>query len=132
MAYKPFALNITRSFIVSVCLAFSLSHCASYPTVSNEQSQVKAEVEAPLAVSATNKMHIVNHTDRLLDNIRFKPCGAPVKSYTTLKSSLRPQEKVMLSVHEVCIDVIIEDTFQKAVFEQSDINVTHPLTLDIK
>jgi hypothetical protein len=37
-----------------------------------------------------------------------------------------------LNVHEVCIDVLVEDAFQKAVFEQSDINVTHPMTLDIQ
>jgi hypothetical protein len=124
--------NTSRSLIISAFFALSLSNCASGPKVGDEQIQVKAEAEAPVAMDSSNKMHIVNHTEGFLDNVRFKPCGAPVKSYTTLTSGVGPQEKVMLNVHEVCIDVIVEDAFQKTVFEQSDINVSHPLTLDIK
>ena len=112
--------------------AFSLSHCATGPRVTDEQTQVKTEAEAPAATDSSNTMHIVNHTKSYLDNILFKPCGAPVKSYTTLTSSLGPQEKVVLNVHAVCIDVIAEDAFEKAVFEQSDISVARPLTLEIK
>jgi hypothetical protein len=102
--------------------------------VIDEQTQIKPELEAeaPVAMDSSNKINIVNNTKVSLDNIRFKPCGAPVKSYTTLVSSLGPTEKVMLNIHKVCIDVIIEDTFQKTVFEQSDINVTQHMTLDIK
>lgn len=134
MSLKSLHLNTSRSLIIGAFFALSLSHCASGPKVIDEQAQVKAEVEAeaPVPMDSSNKMHIVNHTEGFLDNVRFKPCGAPVKSYTTLTSGVGPQEKVMLNVHEVCIDVIVEDAFQKTVFEQSDINVSHPLTLDIK
>ncbi|MGD8592588.1 MAG: hypothetical protein PVF82_07130 [Gammaproteobacteria bacterium] len=132
MQSKSFPLNTSRSFLISAFFAFSLSHCASDPTAPDEEAQAKAVAEAPVVMDTYNKMHIVNHTKDFLDNIRFKPCGAPVKSYTTLTNSIGPQEKVMLNVHEVCIDVIAEDPFQQTVFEQSDISVTHRTTLDIK
>jgi hypothetical protein len=92
----------------------------------------QAQVEAPVVMDTYNKMHIINHTKDFVDTVRFKPCGAPVKSYTTLTSSIGPEEKVMLNVYELCIDVIAEDPFQQTVFEQSDINVTSRTTLDIK
>ncbi len=134
MQSKSFPLNTSRSFIISAFFAFSLSHCASDPKLVKEEAQAKPETvtETPVVMDTYNKMHIVNHTKDFLDKIRFKPCGAPVKSYTTVTSSLGPQEKVMLNVHELCIDVIAEDAFQQTVFEQSDISVTNRSTLDIK
>ena len=134
MPSKSFPLNTSRSFIISAFFAFSLSHCASDPKVVDEETQTKAETvaETPVVMDTYNKMHIVNHTKNFVDNIRFKPCGAPVKSYTTLTNHLGPQEKVMLNVHELCIDVIAQDAFEQTVFEQSDISVTHRTTLDIK
>jgi hypothetical protein len=132
MQSKSFPLNTSRSFIISAFFAFSLSHCASDPKVVDEEVQAKAEAEAPVVMDIHNKMHVVNHTKDFVDTIRFKPCGAPIKSYTTLTDSLGPKEKVMLHVHELCIDVIAEDAFQQTVFEQSDIKVTHRTTLDIK
>jgi S-ribosylhomocysteine lyase LuxS involved in autoinducer biosynthesis len=79
-----------------------------------------------------NKIHIVNHTQDFVDTIRFKPCGAPTKLYTTLTGSIKPEEKVMLNVYELCIDVVAEDAFQQTVYEQNNVKVTHSVTLDIK
>ncbi|WP_455209728.1 hypothetical protein [Kaarinaea lacus] len=134
MSSKSFPLNTSRSFVISAFFAFSLSHCASDSKIVDGDTQTKAEAETETAVvmDTYNKMHIVNHTKDFVDTIRFKPCGAPIKSYTTLTGGLGPQEKVMLNVHELCIDVIAEDAFEQTVFEQSDINMTHRTTLDIK
>jgi len=136
MQSKSFPLNTSRSFVISAFFAFSLSHCASDPKVMQEEAQAETEAavvaEAPVVMDTYNKMHIVNHTKDFVDTVRFKPCGAPVKSYTTLTSGLGPQQKVMLNVHELCIDVIAEDAFAKTVFEQSDISVMQRTTLDIK
>jgi len=136
MPSKSFPLNTSRSFIISAFFAFSLSHCASDPKVLDEEVQTSAQAEtmteSPVVMDTYNKMHIVNHTKDFVDNIRFKPCGAPVKSYTTLTSSLGPQQKVMLNVHELCVDVIAEDAFERTVFEQSDISVNQRTTLEIK
>ena len=79
-----------------------------------------------------NKVHIVNLTQGFVDTIRFKPCGAPTKLYTTLTSGIKPQEKVMLNVHELCIDVVAEDGFRQTVYEQNNINVIQKTTLNIK
>jgi hypothetical protein len=130
MPLKSFPLNTSRSFIISAFFAFSLSHCASDPKLSDEE--IQASQEAPVVMDAYNKVHIVNHTQDFVDTIRFKPCGAPTKLYTTVTSSIKPQEKVMLNVHELCIDVVAEDSFRQTVYEQNNIQVTHKTSLDIK
>jgi hypothetical protein len=130
MPLKSFPLNTSRSFIISAFFAFSLSHCASDPKLSDEE--IQASQEAPVVMDTYNKVHIVNHTQDFVDTIRFKPCGAPTKLYTTVTSSIKPQEKVMLNVHELCIDVVAEDSFRQTVYEQNNIQVTHKTSLDIK
>lgn len=130
MPLKSFPLNTSRSFIISAFFAFSLSHCASDPKVVDEDTQ--AAVESPVVMDTYNKMHIVNHTKDFVDTVRFKPCGAPTKSYTTLTSSIGPEQKVMLNVYELCIDIVAEDAFRQTVYEQSNIKVTHSTTLNIK
>jgi hypothetical protein len=130
MPLKSFPLNTSRSFIISAFFAFSLSHCASDPKLTDEQAQAAAET--PVVMDTYNKIHIVNHTQDFVDTIRFKPCGAPTKLYTTLTSSIKPQEKVMLNVHELCIDVVAEDGFRQTVYEQNNIRVMQKTTLDIQ
>jgi hypothetical protein len=131
MPLKSFPLNTSRSFIISAFFAFSLSHCASDPKLTEEQAQAGAEAQ-PVVMDTYNKVHIVNHTQDFVDTIRFKPCGAPTKLYTTLTSSIKPQEKVMLNVHELCIDVVAEDGFRQTVYEQNNIKVSNKTTLDIQ
>lgn len=131
MPLKSFPLNTSRSFIISAFFAFSLSHCASDPKLTEEQAQAGAETP-PVVMDTYNKVHIVNHTQDFVDTIRFKPCGAPTKLYTTLTSSIKPQEKVMLNVHELCIDVVAEDGFRQTVYEQNNIKVSNKTTLDIQ
>ena len=132
MQLKSFPLNTSRSFVFSLFFAFTLSHCASTPKVAtSEDAQAKAQ--APVVMADNRyKMHIVNHTKDFVDTIRFKPCGAPTKLYTTLTGSIQPEQKVMLNIHELCIDVVAEDAFRQTVYEQANINILQNTTLDIK
>ena len=132
MPLKSFPLNTSRSFIISALFAFSLSHCASESKLVAQAEDPQAVAEAPVVMETYNKIHIVNHTQDFVDTVRFKPCGAPTKLYTTLTSSIKPQEKIVMNVHELCIDVVAEDGFRQTVYEQSNINLSQRTTLDIK
>jgi len=122
MRLNSFPLNTSRSFIISALFAFSLSYYASGPAVADLPAKAKNPI----------KMHIANNTKVYVDTVRIKPCGAPVRNYTTLTQGIKPQEKVTLNVYDLCIDVLAEDSFQQTVYEQNNIRMTHSTALTIK
>ena len=122
MRSKDFPLNTSRSFIISVFFAFSLSHCASDPTV----------VDLPPKAENPFKMHIVNNTKEYVDTVQIKPCGTPAKYYTDLTHGIKPDQKVILNVYEMCIDVVAEDSFRQTVYEQNDVKMIQSTILNIK
>lgn len=120
-SYK-FPLNTSRSFIISAFFAFSLSHCAS------DQSKV----DLPPKAENPFKMHIVNNTKEFVDTVQIKPCGTPAKYYSTLTHGIKPEEKVMANVYEMCVDVVAEDSFRQTVYEQNHIKMMQSTVLTIK
>jgi hypothetical protein len=122
MRPNQFPLNTSRSFIISAFFAFSLSHCASDPTA----------VDLPPKAENPFKVHIINNTKAFVDTVQIKPCGTPAKYYTTLTQSIKPEEKVMLDVYEMCIDVVAEDSFQQTVYHQNHIKMTQRTVLTIR
>lgn len=133
MWFKSFPLNTSNSFIISLFFAFSLSHCSTTaPKAPVGPTKPVAKQEAPVNVGKPHAFHIVNSSEQHVDTIRFKPCGTAEKHYATLASNVRPKEKLIMNVYEVCIDVLAEDAFQQTVYEQNDIRMTQKTNLNIK
>lgn len=133
MWFKSFPLNTSNSFIISLFFAFTLSHCAT--TTAPKTVKQETPPQVPQVVENTGKahaFHIANNSEQYVDTVRFKPCGTPQKQYATLASNIKPNEKIILNVYEVCIDVVAEDAFQQTVYEQNGIRMTKITNIDIK
>jgi hypothetical protein len=121
MQPSTFPLNTSRSFIISAFFAFSLSHCAS-----------DSKVDLPPKAESPFQMHIVNNTKAFVDTVQIKPCGTPARYYTTLTHGIKPKQKVMFDVYEMCVDVVAEDSFRQTVYEQNHIKMMQGTVLTIK
>jgi hypothetical protein len=116
-----FELNTSKSFALAGIMVLILSHCASEPTV-----------EAPPPVENPYQLNVINNRAEIVDTVRLKPCGTPAKFYTTAANGLKPNERVMVNVYNVCVDVKAEDGFRHTLYEQSDLLVSKTKTLQLK
>ena len=66
-------------------------------------------------------LRIVNHTSNVVDNVKFKPCGTPTTHYATLTDKIQPQQKVMLNVYNLCVDLVAEDAFRQPLYQKTDL-----------
>jgi hypothetical protein len=121
MRLRLFYLNTSRSFIISALFALTLSRCGSQP-----------EVELPPLSENPYRLQVVNSSTEVVDAIQFKPCGTPEKHYATLTTGIKPNQKVILNVYNVCIDVIAVDAFRQTLYEQDGFNMNQHTTWKIK
>ncbi|MGD8568108.1 MAG: hypothetical protein PVJ39_08465 [Gammaproteobacteria bacterium] len=79
-----------------------------------------------------HKIAIVNTSDKIVNTVEYKPCGAGNHQYRTLTRMLRPNEKLSITIYSQCVDLMATNAFRNKVANTQNINLQNTRIWTIK
>ena len=98
------AINGKR--FLSLVLILLFTGCASAPPEQPKRPAMKA-----------NKLYILNKTDSIINQVRFKLCGTAPSKFTNPDEIIIPREKVTIGVYGTCVDLEADNAFGSIIAE---------------
>lgn len=111
--------------IVICVMAFGLTGCTTAPAPSVPSME-------ELAAQKSHQLNIINLTNEVINVIRFKPCGKDASDYSTLIENLKPKQRVVFNLFEVCIDIKALNAFDQTLAERNTLVLSNVNIWDIQ
>lgn len=127
---RKYGLTRTRYFAlisgVFFCgMTIQLSGCGVLSEKQDRPAVATHPVEA-------HKIAIVNKSDKIVNTVEYKPCGADSHQYRTLTRMLRPNEKLAITIYSQCVDLMATNAFRNKLANAENIDLQTTRTWTIK
>ena len=99
---------------------------------STTDKQTSSELAAPAVNEVAQQLQITNYTNAVVNTIKYKPCNAGKDVFLTLAENLKPKERVVFNLYDVCIDLKALNTFDDMLEEKSSLNLSQKVNWDIR
>lgn len=78
------------------------------------------------------QLQITNHSSAVVNAIKYKPCNAATDVFLTLAENLKPKERVVFNLYDVCIDLKALNTFEDTLEEKNNLSLSEKGVWDIR
>ena len=102
-----------------------------YGCSSNESRDNMVDSEK-INQSAAYKINIINASNTIINDIRFKPCNSQTAQYLQLTDNLRPMEKFTINIYAQCVDLQARNAFKKKLVDVKNVDLQSVQTWTIR
>lgn len=118
--------TINLSLFYPLILVGMLYGCSSNETRDNMVDSDKT------TQPSAYKINIVNASNTIINDIRFKPCNSQTTQYLQLTDNLRPMEKFTINIYSQCVDLQARNAFKKKLVDVKNVDLQSVKTWTIR